>query len=80
MKIGTIQALACIGLGTLLGFVAATRGLNSTSRAEAATSQEAKSHEATTPKACCDEGSTKVALLAQAEAETVRPSPNLAAK
>ena len=29
MKIGTIQSLACVGLGALLGFLAATRGHDS---------------------------------------------------
>ena len=28
MRIGTIQSLACVGLGTLLGFIAATRDLS----------------------------------------------------
>ena len=37
MKIGTIQALACVGLGTLLGFVAATRDFSPSSRADVAT-------------------------------------------
>ena len=25
MKIGTVQAMACVGLGTVLGFIAATK-------------------------------------------------------
>ena len=36
MKIGTIQSLACVGLGAVLGFVAATRGMTPSSRADAA--------------------------------------------
>ncbi len=37
MKIGTIQALGCVGLGTLLGFFAATRDTSPSSQAEGAT-------------------------------------------
>ena len=37
MKIGTIQSLACVGLGTMLGFVAATRDFSPSSRADVAT-------------------------------------------
>jgi arylsulfatase len=33
MKIGTIQSLACVGLGAMLGVVAATRDFTSPSRA-----------------------------------------------
>jgi arylsulfatase len=76
MKIGTLQALACVGLGTLLGFFAATRDLSPTSRADAATTgtpQDARA-EATgqgvgTP-ASCSEGAARNVLLAQAVATT----------
>ena len=34
MKIGTIQSLACVGLGTILGFVVATRDFSPSVRAE----------------------------------------------
>src|SRR3954453_12342624 len=37
MKIGTIQALACVGLGTMLGFIAATKGFSPSSRADGPT-------------------------------------------
>jgi hypothetical protein len=36
MKIGTIQALACVGLGTLIGFIAANKDFSRKSRAEGA--------------------------------------------
>ena len=35
MKIGTIQSMACVGLGALLGAVAATRDITPSSRANA---------------------------------------------
>ena len=35
MKIGTIQSLACVGLGTLLGLLAATRDSTSSAHADA---------------------------------------------
>ena len=38
MKIGTIQALGCMGLGTVLGFIAATGDTSPSSRADGATS------------------------------------------
>jgi hypothetical protein len=34
MKFGTIQSLACVGLGAVLGFVAATRGVAPPTRAD----------------------------------------------
>ena len=37
MKIGTIQSLACVGLGAMLGFVAATKDFAPLSRAAVAT-------------------------------------------
>ncbi len=63
MKIGTIQAFACVGLGTVLGFIAATRDFSPTSRAEVA-GQTAKEPD------CCSEGTSKSVLLAQASAAT----------
>ena len=38
MKIGTVQAMAYVGLGAVLGFVAATRETSPSARADGATS------------------------------------------
>ena len=34
MKIGAIQAIVCVGLGSMLGFLAAKRDLSPSSRAD----------------------------------------------
>lgn len=77
MKIGSIQALACLGLGAVLGFIAATRDVGSSSRAGVATSaarQTAAGKEVADPgvdkPSCCSEGVARNVLLAQAGAET----------
>ncbi len=72
MKIGTVQALACVGLGTMLGFIAATRDFSSSSRADGvtrSTRQEEKRaatnvQGAETPTSC-SEGVSRNLLLAQ---------------
>ncbi len=59
MKIGTIKALACVGLGSMLGFVAARSDFSPSSRADVTTSATADRgrRPAWTPKpACCSEG------------------------
>ncbi len=80
MKIGTIQALACVGLGTLLGFVAATRGVNPSLRAEGATRQTPAGDEHAATRSCCSDGAGKAAMLAAAEGETLGPATTSAAK
>ncbi len=79
MKIGTIRSLACVGLGAVLGFVAATRDVAPSSRAgtatpparHAATEDGATDRGAGTPS-CCSEGVARNVLLAQAGAETTK--------
>ena len=75
MKIGTIQALACVGLGAMLGLVAATRDITPFSRADVAPSaarQVAAETGVADPgvgrPSCCSEGLTKGVLLTQADA------------
>jgi arylsulfatase A-like enzyme len=65
MKIGTIQALAFVGLGALLGFVAATREISPASRAEVPANSEAVADDK--PSACCAQGIGKELLLARAD-------------
>src|SRR5262245_35936757 len=77
MKIGTIQSLACVGLGAMLGFIAATRDLGTASRADGtapATRQDGTAGGATgrgvdQPPACSD-GAARGVLLARVGAET----------
>ena len=69
MKIGTIQSLACVGLGALLGLVAGTRGITPASRADAS-SPAADSRVTDTlgvRQTCCSEGVGKDVLLARAD-------------
>src|SRR5690242_4273312 len=59
MRISTISALKCIGLGTMLGFVAARQEVTLSTHANAAPSAQAVTHEKMTsplnPAAsCCD--------------------------
>jgi arylsulfatase len=75
MKIGTVQSLACLGLGAILGFVAATRDFAPSSRADGATPAARPSAAETgvtgrrvDPPSSCSEGLAKNVLLAQAGA------------
>ncbi len=75
MKIGAIQALSCIGFGTMLGFIAATRDFGPSSRADSATPatrQAGAVIEATgqgaDQRSVCPEGVAGNMLLAQAAA------------
>src|SRR4051794_38698718 len=77
MKIGTIQSLACVGLGTMLGFLAATKDSGPSARADGARPvmrQAGEESGATArdgePPSCCPGGSARDVLLAQAGAET----------
>ncbi len=75
MKIGSIQSLAFVGLGAMLGFVVATRDISPTSRADGTTSatrQTGATVEGPTKAACCSEGVGRNLLLASA---TVEASP-----
>jgi arylsulfatase A-like enzyme len=74
MKIGTIQSLACVGLGALLGLVAGSRGITPASRADASApavrSPAADSRVTDTGGirlTCCWEGVGKDVLLARAD-------------
>jgi arylsulfatase A-like enzyme len=74
MKIGTIQSMVCVGLGALLGSVAATRGMAPSLRADVTprpVRQVAAETRLTDPvvnrPSCCAEGSAKNQLLAQAD-------------
>ena len=70
MKIGTIQALACVGLGAMLGFIAATKGFTPPSRAEGTARQTEARTGGTTQgvdaASSCSEGVARNLLLAQA--------------
>jgi arylsulfatase len=77
MKIRSIQSLAYVGLGALLGFVAATRDVTPVSRAGVAmpVARNAAAEAGVTgpgvdKSSCCSEGSVRNVLLAQAGAET----------
>src|SRR5262245_8697806 len=74
MKIGTIQALACVGLGTMLGLITATRDFSPSSRADGATGQSVDQ------PTCCSEGAARNVLLAEAGAvrttATAKAAPN----
>ena len=79
MKIGTIQALACVGFGTMLGFIAATRSVDPSSRADGATTARLDKEGGGgqgVQSPCCSEGATKGLLLAQAGAETTKAGPS----
>ena len=75
MKIGAIRSLALVGLGALLGLVAASRGITPVSRADAATlvpvAQDAAavtgaSGQCVEKPFSCSEGTARNRLLAQA--------------
>ena len=75
MKIGTIQALACVGLGALLGLVAATWGITPPAGAYEARPELRQDFIEARPTATeakepvsCSEGTTKTSLLARADA------------
>jgi arylsulfatase A-like enzyme len=75
MKIGTVQSLACVALGTMVGFIAATRDFSSSSRAAGVTPatrpDEASSGamvRCVEKPSCCSDGLTKDVLLAKADA------------
>src|SRR4051794_24597049 len=79
MKIGTVRALACVGLGTMLAFIAATRDFRPSVRADGAmpaTRQDGAGSGATCQgvdkPTGCSEGVARHVLLAQAGAETAR--------
>jgi arylsulfatase A-like enzyme len=76
MKIGTIQSLACVALGAMLGFIAATRGFTPASRADG--TAPAVRHVGSTDGAAgrgvdrpssCSAGAARSVLLARAGAE-----------
>jgi arylsulfatase len=79
-KIGTVQSLACVGLGAVLGLFAATREMTPSSRADSAGPagrQVAAEHRTSEPAAvgrpaCCSEELSKQQLLARAEPVTSR--------
>ena len=75
MKIGTNQSMVCVGLGALLGAVAATRDITPSSRADAApgpvprvAAETSSTDPAVSGPSCCAEGSARNVLLAQADA------------
>ena len=77
MTSGTIKALGFTGLGTMLGFLAATRDLSPSSRANTPapvarqSGVEAGATRTVAEKAaCCSEVATKTLLLARADEET----------
>ncbi|HEV3163298.1 MAG TPA: sulfatase-like hydrolase/transferase, partial [Isosphaeraceae bacterium] len=77
MKLGTIQAVAFVGLGTMLGFIAAATDFSPSSRADGVTpaprqdgSGTGVTHQAVDESSCCSEGVARGVLLAQAGAVT----------
>jgi arylsulfatase A-like enzyme len=87
MKIGTIRALACVALGTLVGFIAAKTDFSPSSRADvppSSTRQEPAAAPAPEKPICCSDGLSKDLLMARADtgpvaAEVQAPSkkPNI---
>ena len=76
MKIGTIQSLACVGLGAVLGFVAATRdfappvaGRRGHAGNPAGRRGGPDDRTQADRPACCSEGVARNVLLARAGAE-----------
>ena len=74
MKSETIRMMACVGLGALLGAVAATRDITPSSRADAAPRPVRQTAAETSPTdtgvsrpSCCTEGSARNVLLARAD-------------
>jgi arylsulfatase len=72
MKIGMIQSLACVGLGALLGLVAAKRDFAPLLRAGVAAAETGVTDQGADRPASCSEGVARNVLLAQAGAETTR--------
>src|SRR5260370_496535 len=73
MKFGSIPSLACVGLGALLGFVAASKDITPVSRAGVATPparQAAAETGVTDRPASCSEGVARNVLLAQVGSQT----------
>ena len=75
MKTGTLQALTCLGLGATFGFIAASRGVGPTTRADGAAAAvrpaeaDAGSSAAGVDPRCCSDGAAKGIMLARAGAE-----------
>ena len=87
MKTGTLQALGCVGLGLIVGFIAAKRDFTPASRADGPKPTARREAEATAPKTCptdgCSTGITRNALLlARADTEPTKAAapPSSAAK
>src|SRR4051812_9337621 len=79
MKNGSIQSLACVGLGAVLGFLAATRDVIPSSRAGAAapavrqvSAETGVPGQSVGKPSCCSEGVARDVLLAQAGSATTR--------
>jgi hypothetical protein len=79
MKIGTIQVLACVGVGAVLGFIAATRDSGPASRAHGATpaSRQESAETGETGRGAdkapyCADGAARNVLLARAEPGAAR--------
>jgi arylsulfatase A-like enzyme len=74
MKIGSIQSMACVGLGAMFGFVAATRDVTPLSRAAAEAGATGRGAD---EPSCCSDGVARNVLLAQAGAEraTAKAAP-----
>lgn len=88
---GTFRSLACVGLGAVLGLIAASADFNLFQRADAAPTPPATARTlaaSTTVAPCCTDELTKGTLLAQAEtkksaaggAQKKSPSPQGAGK
>ena len=89
MKIGTIQSLACVGLGELLGLVAATRGIAPPARAyealpgprQVVKEAQATATQANQPVSCSEEATrNSLVALANAEKSATGSQPNASAK
>jgi arylsulfatase len=77
MKIGMIQSLACVGLGAMLGLLAATRDFTSSSRAGVAApvarpsaAETGAAGRGVEPPSGCSEGVARSVVLAQGGGET----------
>ena len=89
MRFGSVPSLACLGLGAMLGFLAATRDITPLSRAGVTTpparhaaAGTAGTGEGVDPSSCRSEGVARSVLLAQARAETKagRAAPSASGK
>jgi uncharacterized low-complexity protein len=86
MRIGIIQSAACVGLGALLGIVAAKSEMTPSSRADVAqprVSQVAAETKVTDrgagQSACFSDGSARNVLLAQGDAKDIAAQAQLTA-